>query len=283
MSHFRINTIQPNKQPVADDYILTETVLGVGGRGKVLECHSRKTNQKFALKVLKKDEHAIQQLNLHWKACYHPNGNHIVHIQDVYEDIFAGERCLLVIMECMEGGPLLTRIQERTDFTEREAAEIIHGIVSVIGHLHSQGIAHRNLKPESLMFTDTTPAAVLKLGGFGFATEFAIGKPASPCYTPALQSWESPEMLRRAKYEKSCDLWSIGVIMYILLCGYPPFQGKAEAAISPWMKAMGHHSQYEFSDPEWSRVSSEGEFIYTFSRVFQAVKVVKHHSIKTEV
>lgn len=84
-----------------------------------------------------------------------------------------------------------------------------------------------------------------------------------------------PALLRR----NGADTFQIIMPACFSLCGYPPFQGKAEAAISPWMKAMGHHSQYEFSDPEWSRVSSEGEFIYTFSRVFQAVKVVKHHSI----
>ncbi|XP_076468755.1 MAP kinase-activated protein kinase 2-like [Babylonia areolata] len=255
MSH----PLQPKKHPISDDYRLTGSVLGFGINGKVLECFARSTGQKFALKVLKDIPKARREVDLHWRACHPPSCQHIVRIHDVYENNYAGQRCLLVILECMEGGELFTRIQERADtaFTEREAADIIRSIVKAIDHLHSMNIAHRDLKPENLLYTDKTENAVLKLTDFGFAKEISAYKSLqTPCYTPY---YVAPEVLGPEKYDKSCDMWSLGVIMYILLCGYPPFYSNHGAAISPGMKKRIRNGQYEFPKPEWSSVSQEAK------------------------
>ncbi|KAL8563770.1 MAP kinase-activated protein kinase 2 [Nucella lapillus] len=251
--------LQPKKHPISDDFRLTGTVLGLGISGKVLECYSRVSGQKFALKVLKDVPKARREVDLHWEACHHPNCRNIVNIHDVYENNYAGQRCLLVIMECMEGGELFSRIQERADspFTEREAAAIIRSIASAVNHLHSMDIAHRDLKPENLLFTDKSPSTVLKLTDFGFAKEIHSYKPLqTPCYTPY---YVAPEVLGPEKYDKSCDMWSLGVIMYILLCGYPPFYSNQGAAIDSEMKKKIRNGQYEFPKPEWSRVSQEAK------------------------
>lgn len=195
----------------------------------------------------------FREVELHWRAS---GCRHIVNIIDVYENSYAGNRCLLVIMEKMSGGELFQRIQERQDgaFTEREAAQIMHEIGLAVKYLHDQNVAHRDLKPENLLLTTNEPNAILKLTDFGFAKEtFIKDTLQTPCYTPY---YVAPEVLGPEKYDKSCDIWSLGVIMYILLCGFPPFYSNHGLAISPGMKTRIRTGQYDFPDPEWKNVSN---------------------------
>ncbi|XP_074646139.1 MAP kinase-activated protein kinase 2-like [Tubulanus polymorphus] len=243
---------QPKSNPITNDYRLTGTVLGLGINGKVVECYDRKTGNKYALKVLRDIPKARREVELHWRAseCIH-----IVNIVAVYENHYGGQKCLLIIMECMDGGELFNRIQERADhaFTEREAAAIISDIAKAIDFLHSRNIAHRDLKPENLLYSDAGPNGILKLTDFGFAKEVNSSKSLqTPCYTPY---YVAPEVLGPEKYDMSCDMWSLGVIMYILICGYPPFYSNHGMAISPGMKKRIRNGQYEFPSAEWRHVS----------------------------
>jgi mitogen-activated protein kinase-activated protein kinase 2 len=248
-------TLQPKKNPITDDYRLTNQVLGLGINGKVVECFAKANGGKYALKVLRDVPKARREVDLHWRAsaC-----KHIVNIIDVYENHFGGHRCLLVVMECMEGGELFSRIQERADsaFTEREAAHVISDICKAIYFLHNTNIAHRDLKPENLLYTKIDAHGILKLTDFGFAKEVSFKSLQTPCYTPY---YVAPEVLGPEKYDKSCDMWSLGVIMYILLCGYPPFYSNHGMAISPGMKKRIRNGQYEFPAPEWTRVSQDAK------------------------
>lgn len=116
----------------------------------------------------------------------------------------------------MEGGELFQRIQDRQDgaFTEREAAQIMHEICVAVKSLHDANIAHRDLKPENILYTTTKPNAIAKVTDFGFAKQTSAKDTLqTPCYTPY---YVAPEVLGPEKYDKSCDIWSLGVIMYIL-------------------------------------------------------------------
>lgn len=250
------STLIPKSAPITQEYIISEKVLGLGINGKVVECYSKKTRQKYALKVLRDCPKARREVELHWRAS---NCKHIVNIIDVFENNHGGQKCLLVVMECMEGGELFQRIQERAEgaFTEREAAEIMHDICKAVAHLHRMNIAHRDLKPENLLYTTPDQAAVLKLTDFGFAKETTnFHSLQTPCYTPY---YVAPEVLGPEKYDKSCDMWSLGVIMYILLCGFPPFYSNHGLAISPGMKKRIRAGQYDFPEPEWTRVSKDAK------------------------
>lgn len=243
---------QPKTTPITEDYEISNTVLGLGINGKVVQCTNRKTNAKYALKVLHDNAKARREVELHWRASGCRN---IVNIIDVYENSYSGNRCLLVVMECMLGGELFQRIQERQDgpFTEREAAHIMHEICVAVKFLHDSNIAHRDLKPENLLYTSPHPNAILKLTDFGFSKEtFVKDTLQTPCYTPY---YVAPEVLGPEKYDKSCDIWSLGVIMYILLCGFPPFYSNHGLAISPGMKTRIRTGQYDFPNPEWQNVS----------------------------
>ncbi|KAL0277489.1 UNVERIFIED_CONTAM: hypothetical protein PYX00_004746 [Menopon gallinae] len=223
----------PKTTPITNDYEISSNVLGFGINGKVVECLSKKTKQKFALKVLHDNPKARREVELHWKAS---GCRHIVNVIDVYENCYSGNKCLLVVMECMEGGELFQRIQDRQNgaFTEREAAQVMSEICSAVKYLHDMNIAHRDLKPENLLYTSPEPNGILKLTDFGFAQETHTKDTLqTPCYTPY---YVAPEVLGPEKYDKSCDIWSLGVIMYILLCGFPPFYSNQGLAISPGMK-----------------------------------------------
>ncbi|XP_062564400.1 MAP kinase-activated protein kinase 2 isoform X1 [Armigeres subalbatus] len=246
------NGRQPKSTPITDDYEISNTVLGLGINGKVVQCTAKKTSNKYALKVLHDNAKARREVELHWRASGCRN---IVNIIDVYENSYSGNRCLLVVMECMEGGELFQRIQDRQDgpFTEREAAQIMHEICVAVKYLHDSNIAHRDLKPENLLYTSPHSNALLKLTDFGFSKEtFVKDTLQTPCYTPY---YVAPEVLGPEKYDKSCDIWSLGVIMYILLCGFPPFYSNHGLAISPGMKTRIRTGQYDFPNPEWQNVS----------------------------
>jgi len=246
-------TLHVNSNPITDDYRLSTTVLGLGINGKVVECFGSDGN-KCALKVLKDNVKSRREIDLHWRSS---GCKHIVNIRDVYENSYNGQKCLLVVMECMEGGELFTRIQDRTAFNEREAAEIVKDICIAVKFLHDLNIAHRDLKPENLLYTNKDNNSVLKLTDFGFAKEtFTRDTLQTPCYTPY---YVAPEVLGPERYDKSCDIWSLGVIMYILLCGFPPFYSNHGLPISPGMKKRIRSGQYEFPNPEWKNVSNDAK------------------------
>ncbi|KAM4588826.1 MAP kinase-activated protein kinase 2 [Odontesthes bonariensis] len=253
--HARPN-LQIKKNAITDDYKVTSQVLGLGINGKVLEIFQKKTGDKYALKMLQDCPKARREVELHWRAS--PCSN-IVRIVDVFENLYQSRKCLLIVMECMDGGELFSRIQDRGDqaFTEKEASDIMKSIGEAIQFLHAINIAHRDVKPENLLYSTKRPSALLKLTDFGFAKETTSHNSLdTPCYTPY---YVAPEVLGPEKYDKSCDMWSLGVIMYILLCGYPPFYSNHGLAISPGMKRRIRMGQYEFPNPEWSDVSEEAK------------------------
>uniref|UniRef100_A0A6Q2WS80 non-specific serine/threonine protein kinase n=1 Tax=Esox lucius TaxID=8010 RepID=A0A6Q2WS80_ESOLU len=257
--HFHVRpSVTIKKNAITDDYKVTSQVLGLGINGKVLEIFHKKSGEKYALKMLQDCAKARREVELHGRASL---CDHIVRIVDVYENLYQSRKCLLIVMECMDGGELFSRIQDRGDqaFTEREASDIMKSIGEAIQFLHAINIAHRDVKPENLLYVSKRPNALLKLTDFGFAKETTTNNSlATPCYTPY---YVAPEVLGPEKYDKSCDMWSLGVIMYILLCGYPPFYSNHGLAISPGMKKRIRMGQYEFPNPEWSDVSEEAKHL----------------------
>ncbi|KAM9524101.1 MAP kinase-activated protein kinase 2-like [Salvelinus alpinus] len=248
--------LEIKRNAVTDDYKISSQVLGFGINGKVLECTNKKTGEKCALKILYDSPKARQEVELHWRVS---GGPYIVGILSLYENMNHGKKCLLIIMECMQGGELFSRIQARGDqaFTEREGSEIMRDIGTAIEFLHNMDIAHRDIKPENLLYTHQKSNGTLKLTDFGFAKETTLHNLLqTPCYTPY---YVAPEVLGPEKYDKSCDMWSLGVIMYILLCGFPPFYSNTGQAISPGMKRRIRMGQYEFPKPEWAEVSEEAK------------------------
>uniref|UniRef100_A0A9J7XLI7 non-specific serine/threonine protein kinase n=1 Tax=Cyprinus carpio carpio TaxID=630221 RepID=A0A9J7XLI7_CYPCA len=252
-------SLQIKKNAITDDYKVTSQVLGLGINGRVLEIFRKRSAEKYALKMLHDCPKARREVELHWRAS---SCTHIVRIIDVYENLYQNRKCLLIVMECMDGGELFSRIQDRGDqaFTEREASDIMKSIGEAIQYLHAINIAHRDVKPENLLYTSKRPNALLKLTDFGFAKETTSHNSlATPCYTPYYDGHLIPFL--------SIFIFFIPVTSQLSLhstsrlCGYPPFYSNHGLAISPGMKKRIRMGQYEFPNPEWSEVSEEAKHL----------------------
>jgi serine/threonine protein kinase len=137
-------------------------------------------------------------------------------------------------MQLMEGGELFDWIAARDYLTEADAREVFRQIADGVAHLHSIGIAHRDLKPQNVMHAtvseDTGEGAEIKIMDYDLArvNYSPEWQGSTPCGTV---HYMAPEVVRREAYSLAVDCWSLGVILYILLCGCPPFHGKTDAAI----------------------------------------------------
>jgi calcium-dependent protein kinase len=171
----------------------------------------------------------------------HPN---VVKLYDVFED----KRNVHIVMELCTGGELFDRIVARGHYSEKSAAQIIRAVVEVVAHCHTMGVVHRDLKPENFLLSSAGSASELKAIDFGLSAFFQAGKPLTDIVGSAY--YVAPEVLRK-KYSSQCDIWSCGVILYILLCGIPPFYADTEAAI---FKAVIKGS-IDFEAHPWPRVS----------------------------
>ncbi|KAL5111714.1 MAP kinase-activated protein kinase 2 [Taenia crassiceps] len=244
---------------ITQEYEITQTSLGSGINGKVLKCIHKATGKPYALKVLGDDEKSCREVELHYRVS---DSENIVRIVDIFENnnTNTGRNHLLIVMECMEGGELFNRIQQshRNGFTENDAARIVFQIATAIRCLHRRNIAHRDLKPENLLFTSDAPDATLKLTDFGFAKETSTGTSLqSPCFTPY---YVAPEVLGPVAYDQQCDMWSLGVITYILQGGDP---------FSPGMKSRIRHGHYTYPPKEWSVVSQDAKDLISHLLIVQ--------------
>uniref|UniRef100_A0A674B4C6 non-specific serine/threonine protein kinase n=1 Tax=Salmo trutta TaxID=8032 RepID=A0A674B4C6_SALTR len=220
--------------------------LGAGISGPVRVCVKKSTQERLALKILIDRPKARNEVRLHMMCATHPN---IVQIMEVYANSvqFPHESTprerLLIVMEMMEGGELFHRISQHKHFTEKMASQVTKQIGQALEHCHSLNIAHRDLKPENLLFKDNSLDAPVKLCDFGFA-KIDQGDLMTPQFTPY---YVAPQ---------SCDLWSIGVIIYVMLCGYPPFYSKHHSRTIPKdMRKKIMTASFDFPEDEWSQIS----------------------------
>uniref|UniRef100_A0AAR2LTQ6 MAP kinase-activated protein kinase 5 n=1 Tax=Pygocentrus nattereri TaxID=42514 RepID=A0AAR2LTQ6_PYGNA len=247
--------------------------LGAGISGPVRVCVKKSTQERFALKILIDRPKARNEVRLHMMCAAHPN---IVQILEVYANSvqFPHESSprarLLIVMEMMEGGELFHRISQHRHFTEKMASQVTKQIAQALEHCHSLNIAHRDLKPENLLFKDNSLDAPVKLCDFGFA-KIDQGDLTTPQFTPYYVAPQVLEAQRRHQkeksgiiptsptpytYNKSCDLWSLGVIIYVMLCGYPPFYSKHHSRTIPKdMRKKIMTGSFDFPEDEWSQIS----------------------------
>ncbi|GIY76088.1 hypothetical protein CEXT_183842, partial [Caerostris extrusa] len=261
-----------------DLYRLTDELLGEGACASVRTCIEISTGKEFAVKIIKKDytstrDKVFREIETFHQSRDHPN---IIHLMHFFEE---SDRFLLVF-EKIHGGPLLGHIQKRKSFTEHEASMIIKDIACALMFLHQKGIAHRDLKPENILCFSQDQVCPVKICDFDLASG-RIYKSSTPCSTPELLSpvgsaeFMAPEVVcgftgEATPYDKRCDLWSLGVIMYILLCGYPPFYGCCGAECgwergSPCEACQNQLFEsiqmgvYEFPEREWAYISAEAK------------------------
>ncbi|XP_077467606.1 serine/threonine-protein kinase DCLK1-like isoform X2 [Stigmatopora argus] len=231
---------------IAERYKVGRT-LGSGNFAVVRECVERSTGREFALKIISKDkcrgkEHMIQSEVSILRRVKHPN------IVLLIEEMDTGNEIHLV-MELVKGGDLFDAITSSTKYTERDASCMLFNLASAVKYLHALNIVHRDIKPENLLvFQHADGSKSLKLGDFGLAT-VVNGFLYTVCGTP---TYVAPEIVAEKGYGLKVDVWAAGVITYILLCGFPPFDcgEDQEVELKEILKA-----ELNFPAPHWDNVS----------------------------
>lgn len=210
------------------------------------------TGMDYAMKVIDKarcrgeEQHIIQEVTI-LKDINHPN---VIRLHEVFET----KEKIYLQMELVRGGELFDRIVEKGYFSERDARRVISAVCAALEYLHGRNIAHRDLKPENLLLSDETDDAEIKIADFGLST--AAGASCVLDTFCGTLSYVAPEVLQSQGYHgKPVDMWAVGVITYILLCGYPPFYSEDDAEITQ----MTLKGQYSFPSPEWENVSKDAK------------------------
>jgi len=257
-------------------YELTGKVLGSGSFGKVyLASNTADKSIKVAIKVIpKKNIESTTQIQEEikiLKSLDHPN---IIKYHETYETT----HFMYVVMEYASGGELFDRIASKPEgtFNESEAASIMEKLFKAITHCHGQNVVHRDIKPENIMYSSKAPDAEVKLIDFGLSKQTKTSKQkletmvGTPYYV-------APEVLK-GHYGNSCDLWSFGVVLYIMLSGYLPFSGNNAGQVFSKIQA----GNFSFKQKEWEKVSDEGKDLIKCllcvdpQRRFTAAKALDH-------
>ena len=238
---------------INDKYIIKH-VIGSGYFAQVRLAESKESPGNFyAIKVIDKNKLKGKEESLKDEICIchrlrHPN---IVEVYEVYED----PTKVYLVMELESGGELFDYIEERGSYTEKDAANVVRQVLSAVGYMHSQGIVHRDLKTENLLYHSKDKDSKIMICDFGVSKISDSGIMTTLCGT---SGYVAPEVLERKPYGKSVDLWSIGVITYILLCGYPPFYDENDANLLEQIL----EGNIEFDSPFWDDISLDAkEFI----------------------
>lgn len=230
-------------------YEINPKILGSGSFGKVfLGRHKKNPDHCVAIKVISKEKFAdeldfIRQEVQILSSLDHPN---ITKYYETYED----SKYLYLVMEYCDGGELIDRISKKSTFSEKEAANIMDDLLKAINHCHNLKIAHRDIKPENIMYGDD---GMIKLIDFGLAkqTKKFNNKMSTLAGTPY---FISPEILKGV-YSHQCDLWSFGILLYLILSGSYPFSGETRPEVFDRIQ----YDEPKFKGKSWSNISYEAK------------------------
>ncbi|CAH0555515.1 unnamed protein product [Brassicogethes aeneus] len=292
-----------------DLYKLTGEILGEGAYASVQTCVNMYTDLEYAVKIIDKvPGHARGRVFREVETFHHCQGHpNIIQLVEFFED----EEKFYLVFEKINGGQLLRRIQEYKYFSEAAAAEIVREVASALKFMHAKGIAHRDLKPENILCVHKDRLCPIKICDFDLGSGIRFqSSVSSPLATPQLQTpvgsaeFMAPEVVEAfvgdtetSSYDKRCDLWSLGVITYILLCGYPPFYGKCGndcgwergdncRACQNLLFQSIQEGRYEFPEAEWGSISDEAKdligalLVKRASQRMSAERVLKHPWLK---
>lgn len=249
--------------------------IGDGNFADVHEATHKETEEMFALKIiekakLKNKEHMVENEIAIMKHVRHPN------IVRLYEE-FETRGHIYLVMEYVTGGDLFDAITESVKFTEADAALMVSDLTRALEYLHDLNVVHRDLKPENLLVNRSESGEItLKLADFGLAME--VKEPIyTVCGTP---TYVAPEILAETGYGLEVDMWAIGVITYILLCGFPPFRSpdRDQEELFELIQA----GEFKFVSPYWDNISSAAKdlinhlLIVSKKKRYTAKQVLRH-------
>eukprot|EP00931_Biecheleriopsis_adriatica_P103651 TRINITY_DN78453_c0_g1_i1.p1 TRINITY_DN78453_c0_g1~~TRINITY_DN78453_c0_g1_i1.p1 ORF type:complete len:574 (-),score=121.32 TRINITY_DN78453_c0_g1_i1:17-1738(-) len=261
-THARYHSAAACGRLLENDYeVFQKDVLGEGCSGLVVMAKGRRDGRKYALKRIQKQKvqaKVLKQLLAEVEIYLMLDHPHIAALRDVYET----DAEIALLTECCEGGELYSRLSKSGTYAEADAAEATHQMLLAVGYLHAHRVVHRDLKLENFLYERSEADAALKLIDFGFAK---VWDPSTLMMASCGSiAYVSPDVLKSEGYTSKCDLWSLGVIVFMLLVGYPPFHGSEKD-----MRANIVAANVDWSHKSrWRKVSED------------AVDFVKHLLVK---
>lgn len=254
MDSFNISShdfINQNSGQLRDNYEVKE-LIGEGAYGSVRKVTHRLTGENRAIKIISKKtikndedrENILREISV-LKNIDHPN---ILKLHETYEDKFS----FFIITELCNGGELFDKITQNRVFAEAIAADYMKQILSCLVYCHDRHIVHRDLKPENFLLDNSSDTANLKLIDFGAANYCLPGQRITKKIGTSY--YIAPEVIDDS-YTEKCDIWSAGVILYIMLSGSPPFDGKNDVEILNNVKK----AKYYFNGKDWDGISSNAK------------------------
>jgi len=270
-------------------YDVDPTVIGKGQYAEVMMAKHRKTGRDVAVKRIDK-KHSKPQ-NLEVEISILKNFGHHRHIVRLY-DVFEDEENLNIVIEFCDGGELFDALVENGPYTEQDSCKWMRHIGSALQYLHSKGVVHRDLKPENLLLTNRNPRdGELKIGDFGLSK---ILKEDNLMHL-ACGTWAycAPEVLevrrkRRGDYTSKCDCFSVGVILFVILAGYHPFDPLGKNSDRK-MQELIMQGAWDFDDPAWESVSDKAKDLVSKlmehdpAKRFSATEMLMHPWVKGTV
>lgn len=224
--------------------------LGSGAFSVVRLGVNKQTGQNTAVKIVSKkklSEDDLASLKTEIEILGSLNHPHIIRLHETFDE----GSDFYIVTELVEGGELFDRIVSKTSYTEKEARDLVKTFLETMAYLHSNEIVHRDLKPENLLLCSEEDDADIKIADFGFAKRVGdLSVHETACGTPG---YVAPEILRGDPYGCEVDIWSMGVICYVLLAGYPPFYDEDQKKLFRKIK----EGRYFFHDEYWSHISPE--------------------------
>ncbi|XP_062366691.1 calcium/calmodulin-dependent protein kinase type II subunit beta isoform X1 [Cinclus cinclus] len=257
-----------------DEYQLYEEI-GKGAFSVVRRCVKLCTGHEYAAKIIntkKLSARDHQKLEREARICRLLKHSNIVRLHDSISE----EGFHYLVFDLVTGGELFEDIVAREYYSEADASHCIQQILEAVLHCHQMGVVHRDLKPENLLLASKCKGAAVKLADFGLAIEVQgdqqawFGFAGTPGYL-------SPEVLRKEAYGKPVDIWACGVILYILLVGYPPFWDEDQHKLYQQIKA----GAYDFPSPEWDTVTPEAKnLINQMLTINPGKRITAHEALK---
>ncbi|CAL4994933.1 unnamed protein product [Urochloa decumbens] len=268
-------SVLPYKTANVRDYYRIGKKLGQGHSGTTYRCVRKADGAQYACKSIPKRkllcredyEDVYREIQIMHRLSDHPN---VTHIQGTYEDALF----VHIVMELCAGGDLLDRIvsKQQGRYSERAAAELIRKIIGVVDGCHSLGVIHGNLKPDNLLFDSDSEDATLKLTGFEFSVFYMPGDKFSRIIQNSY--YVAPEVLQES-YGPEADIWSVGVILYILLSGVHPFWGETEEGSSSEIL----HDKLDFESDPWPSISDSAKDLIRNMLTWDPIKKFSAHEV----
>jgi len=263
----------PSK-PIGQYYEITSTLLGTGNFSQVKLGISKLSSQKVAIKIIdkKRVKHRPEILTNEVEILTSIDNKYIIKLLDLFDT----PDYLYLVMELVRGGELFDRIVERESYSEADAKEVMRQLLLALEYIHSRGIVHRDLKPENLLLESANIDTNIKLSDFGLSKIYDNEFLRTACGTPG---YIAPEILNSMGYGPPVDLWSAGVICYILLCGYPPFYNDNDAVLFESILT----AKYSFHSPYWDQISKPAkDLIRSLLVLDPSVRLTATEALKME-